>query len=499
MSMSEKYAAPRYGNWRRPRTAGLGKLNFVTTLVMFVGLGVTVLLMLTAGLMPAVIAAAVFLVMVGATLFEDADGNGVGLRLVTRVGWWRTRRAGAHLYRSGPLGRADFGRFRAPGILARSSLVEGRDAFGRPFALVRMPATGHYALVFVCEPSDTYGVDDPVIDQWVANFGGWLAKLGEQRDVRAAAVTIETCPSTGAEFRDSLDRRRDPSAPVHSRRVVDELREQGAGGSVIRGWASVTFTEQKAGGGKRTEDQMLRDVAIRVPGYAADLVATGAGSVRAATASELCEMVRVSYDPASAALFEQARTSGQRVDLAWDEVGPAASQASWGSYQHDSGRSITWAMSGAPRGHVTSGVLTRLLQPVEGIERKRVTLLYQPLAPVQAVNAVESDLRNAANRGANARASTRTKQEVAAAQQSASEEAQGAGVVDFGLLVTATVTGEQDLAWARTVVLDAAGSSRMRLRVVNGSQDSAFAASLPLGVVLPEHVTAPKLLRQAVN
>lgn len=496
--MTSGYVAPRYGNWRRPSTSGLGKLNFITAMLMFVGLAVTVLLMMVATFGVAVGTAAVFAAAIGSTLFKDSHGRSIGERVVTRAGWWRTRKAGAHLYRSGPLGRTDFGRFRAPGVLAQSRLLEGRDAFGEPFALLTVPATGHYTLVFACDPPDTNAIDDPVVDQWVANYGGWLARVAEVHDVRAASATVETCPSTGTEFRASLDKRRAPGSPEHTRRVVDELRESGSGGSVIHGWATITFTAQGAGGSRRSDAQMLREIAVQVPGMAADLAATGAGSVNAATAYDLCEMVRTSYDPAVGPLFEQARAAGERVDISWDEVGPSATQATWDSYRHDSGLSVTWAMSGAPRGHVLSGVLRRLLEPTAGIERKRVTLLYQPLAPQEAVAAVESDERNANNRAAG-RSSQRAKQEAAAAMRSAIEEAQGAGVTDFGMLVTATIRPDQNLAWARTAIHNAAGACRTRLRVVHGSQDSAFAASLPLGLVLPEHVTTPRLVREAVR
>ncbi|WP_422758812.1 hypothetical protein [Paenarthrobacter sp. C1] len=41
-------------------------------------------------------------------------------------------------------------------------------------------------------------------------------------------------------------------------------------------------------------------------------------------------------------------------------------------------------------------------------------------------------------------------------------------------------------------------SARLLLRRAHGSQDSAFAASLPLGLVLPKHLRVPEEIREAM-
>ena len=77
------------------------------------------------------------------------------------------------------------------------------------------------------------------------------------------------------------------------------------------------------------------------------------------------------------------------------------------------------------------------------------------------------------------------------------EEASGAGLVNFGLLVTATVQAEEDLARARAAVeTTLRASARLRLRPVYGAQDSAFAAALPLGIVLSDLLALPSDVRE---
>ena len=83
--------------------------------------------------------------------------------------------------------------------------------------------------------------------------------------------------------------------------------------------------------------------------------------------------------------------------------------------------------------------------------------------------------------------------------QTAAEEAQGAGLVNFGMVVTATVLSSSDLDDAVAVVEGNLGpSARLLLRRVYGSQDSAFASSLPLGLVLPKHLKVPEEIREAM-
>jgi hypothetical protein len=58
------------------------------------------------------------------------------------------------------------------------------------------------------------------------------------------------------------------------------------------------------------------------------------------------------------------------------------------------------------------------------------------------------------------------------------------------------VTDPDRLSDARAAVDNLSATARLRLRPVYGSQDSAFAAALPLGLVLPKHLQVPAALRE---
>ena len=66
------------------------------------------------------------------------------------------------------------------------------------------------------------------------------------------------------------------------------------------------------------------------------------------------------------------------------------------------------------------------------------------------------------------------------------------------MLVTATVMTGQEMRDAEAAVDNLAATARLTLRRVYGSQDSAFAAALPLGVVLPAHLKVPDKMRTAL-
>jgi hypothetical protein len=500
--------SPRtYGNWRRPSSAGLGSLGTLGTGVLFSGLIVVVVVMAVAGLYWALALAVLFGAVLALLSVRDRHHRTGVQRLATRIGWWRSRRSGARTYRSGPLGRTPQGRFQLPGLASGSELSEWSGAAERPFALVQHPSTRHATVVLVAEPEGATLVDDDQVDVWVARWGSWLAGLGREPGLVAASVTVESAPDFGTRLRTEVDTHLDRRAPAAAAAMLREVVETSpAGSATVTAYVALTFTTAGRNGGRRREVRdVARDIGVRLPALVAGLSATGATAVRAATAQDLCQIVRVAYDPAAAPLLEEAVARDEEPDLRWSDVGPSAAQAAWGWYRHEGAVSITWSMTAAPRGEVFSSVLAELLAPHPDLDRKRVTLLYRPLDPARAARVVEQDKRNADFRaGSSTRPAARVVLEQRAAALTADEEARGAGLVSFAMLVTATVARAdllEDSATAldgvRAAVDSLSATARVQLRPVYGSQDSAFAAALPLGIVLPSHVRVPREIREA--
>ena len=66
------------------------------------------------------------------------------------------------------------------------------------------------------------------------------------------------------------------------------------------------------------------------------------------------------------------------------------------------------------------------------------------------------------------------------------------------MLVTATVLEPDQLPAALAAIANLAPTARVALRPVWGSQDSGFAAALPVGVFLPAHLKVPEAIRSSL-
>ncbi|URM97210.1 hypothetical protein LUW76_24235 [Actinomadura madurae] len=473
---------------------GIGRLGLVGTLILMVGL-----VILTLVAMVSTRAAVIGVVLLGVVMLplvlQDRNGRTALQAITARLNWWWGRSQGWHLYRSGPLSVVSRGSHKLPGLLAASRLVEGRDSYGRPFALVVIPSTRHYTVVFECNADGAALVDQQQVDAWVAHWGHWLASLGYEPGCVAASATVETAPDLGHRLRDEVHANTDPNAPDLARAALEEIVwNYPVGSARVSTRIAVTFAALPHPGGKRRDqDAMVREIGMRIPGLIAGLEMTGAGSARPMTADQLARAVRTAYDPGAQSDMETGDGPAR-----WEDVGPVAAQESWDHYVHDSGRSITWGMTEAPRGEVLSSVMTGLVSPHHDIARKRVTFLYRPHDPASAARIVERDRRDSRFRLDGATNAARNELDVMKSDQSALEEARGAGVTRFTVLVTATVHTAEQLPVAAAAVDTLAAPARLRLRRMYGSQASAFAAALPVGIVLPDHLQVPAMVRESL-
>jgi hypothetical protein len=474
---------------------GIWRLGLAGTLILMVGL-IIITLLAMASLMVSLFGVVVLGVVMLPLVIQDQHGRTALQSVTARFSWWSGRAQGWHLYRSGPLSVVPHGVCRLPGLLAQSRLVEGRDSYGRPFALVVIPSTKHYTVVFDCNAEGAALVDQDQIDTWVSHWGQWLASLSYEPGLVAAGVTIETAPDSGTRLREEIHGHIDPNAPELARAALEEIVwNYPVGSARVSTRVAVTYAAlPQMGGRRRDQEAMVREIGMRIPGLVSGLSMTGAGAARPMTAEQLTRAVRIAYDPAARASIEGAE--GQ--ELRWDDAGPVASQESWDHYVHDSGHSITWGMSEAPRGEVLSSVMTGLVAPHHDIARKRVTFLYRPHDPASATRIVERDRRDTRFRLDGSTTAARNEMDVVKSDQSALEEARGAGVTRFTILVTATVHSAEALSLAAAAVDTLSAPARLRLRRMYGAQASAFAAALPVGVVLPHHLQVPAMMREAL-
>ena len=478
-----------YGGWRVTRTGGLGKLTLGQSIALLAVAFVIVLVNWLAGLLWAGSLGGVAGLAAFVATIRDKHGMSAFDRRRETVGFRRSRRRGTNVFRSGILAvfKGGGGRCRLPGVLGTTRVSEHVDAYRRPFAVVHH-GDGRLSVVVGLAPAGQALVDREMVDKRVALFGVWLAGLSDEVGVVDASVTVETSPDTGQRLRCGVGSRESADAPEIAREVIDSVvAGAGSSGARVRTWATISFdpaamSSSRAG----REKHALREIAARLPGLTQTLIEAGGGAVHLLPAGELARVVRIAFDPKSEEVLDDAATEGKVVDLDWSEVGPVSAVGAWDHYRHDSGLSCSWVMSRPPRGTVQSGVLQRLLEVSRDVERKRVTILYRPMDSAKAPDVVERDVDKARNRRKIAsRPTARMDRDVAQAEQTSTEEAGGASIADFGMVVTATVCGPEagaSVIDASSAVESLAASSRLLVRPAYGAQDSAFALGLPLGL-----------------
>lgn len=487
--MSETAEPRTYGNWREPKAAGMGRFSLTATLSLLAAGGVAFVVCLI-DLWPWGVAALAATGVLAALLgISDRHGLTIIDRGIMRIRFFRAHRRGQTRFTTGAHVAATDGVLTLPGLLDGTRLSEHRDAYDRPFALITH-RDGTRTVVMSLTPSGSALLDQETVDQQVAHLGLWLADLGGEAGVVMSSLTVETVPDSGERLAREVGGRTAEDAPPLARRVLSEIvSDYRVGTTLVRTYATLTFDPRRLAGRRRGDAVIAREIASRLPGLTQTLTATGAGAIHLLTAREVCRLARCAFDPASEMIFEDAASRGEEVALAWRDAGPIAAEATWDHYRHDSGVSRTWVLTAPPRGVVQSGILTPILAASRDVERKRATILYRPLDSARAASTVEHDLTRAKTRVELAsRPSARSIADLRAAQQAANEEASGAGLVDFTMLITATVTEEDALDDTAAAINALAASSRLLTRVAYGTQEAAFALALPLGARPRENV-----------
>jgi hypothetical protein len=490
-----------FGNLTVPRRSGLGGLSMGVSASLIPVVLVGILLLATGRWLWAavlVLAAAAGVLLLVST---KRQGRSIYGRTMLRLSQRAKEKSGRDVYLAGPTGKGTpDGATRLPGLMATSELAEATDSYGNPFGLIRVSGAGvhHYSVVIETHPDGDSLVDRDQVEQRVAMWGAWLTQRGLDEGIRGASVTIESAPDSGLRLAGLLQANRTGDGPDYARAVTERIGETYQGGApqlVAR--VSVTFDGRRLDGrtGDRGMAEMAEEIGTRLPGIVGGLAGTGAGSVRACTAGQIIDFTRVAYDPTVAPVVEEMQAAGG-TGLSWEDAGPSFARDGFEHYRHDRAVSKSWTMYQGPAGNFTSSSLKRVLEPSPGLLRKRVTLLYRPIPADRTTAIVQQEQNDAAFAGSQTRRNARAALRQAAAAKTAAEEAQGAGLTRFGLVITITGTSEDELRpWDKRIP-GLLGPARLRVRPALANQAVTFQAGLPLGLVLPDHMLIPDTVRE---
>ena len=410
---------------------------------------------------------------------------------VRRVRFTRARAAGWTELSGGIL--ADHPRGHdLPGPMAPLVALSAEDGRGGKQGLLWDRHTGWLTAILRVSPVGLDLADPAQADAWVAGWAALLANLGFLPLVRHIAVTVDTCPAGGTTLRDYVTARIDPAAPAPARAVLDELLAATPTISAdVDTRVAVTFDPARATPKPADLLAAVAEVVRWLPGIEASLAGCGVAL----------------QGRAECRLVDRAAAAGLRPGRPRRRHPPHRP----GRPRRASGVAVVERGRAGPRAGKL-GTLASRLRHLGGVGDGRGAPPggrrpgADPAAGARPVPAPgHLPLRALPGRAGRRTRRTRDHQHPGAAvlgrphpprrnptrprhgpraQQSAREEAEGAGVGRFCLYVSTTLAAgaERYLPAAAADVEQRAGMAKLRLRRLNGAHAGGFAAALGLGL-----------------
>ncbi|WP_051801776.1 SCO6880 family protein [Streptomyces sp. NRRL F-525] len=476
MSTTEQ-PARLYGGWRRSRSLGIGLLNGGQTVVIVAAILVPIFFANLLGLRTLLVSVPLALVVIVLACWQRHGMPLLDLA-VGRMRWqwaaWRAETSYRGLYQPHPKA------LDLPGVLAPTRLLAVEDSNAGRAGLVWNQSTGQMASTLLLSPGGALLANRAQVNQNVTSWGNTLASLANEDSVDAATVTLQITPASGAALGDHVRGRIDNQAPDLARATVNELVKTSPRASAqLFAWLTLVTSPGRATDRPGSPEEAAAETLRRLDGV--DLTGVGADVLRRATATDIVRLVRGAFHPEDADAAEADMEA-----LTWDQAGPIAAEEGWTDYRHDGAMSVSWVLREAPRKPVTYDVLLPLMTPGRFV--RRITLGYRILPTEEAAAVVErelnaSDAREEYRRRSQRTTTRRERADAAAADRNAEQEAYGAGLAQWTIHITTTVTNPADLPAAqREVEQIAKRAGGLRFRYAYGGQSAAFVAGLPVGV-----------------
>jgi hypothetical protein len=393
-----------------------------------------------------------------------------------------------------------------PGVLAPLRILEAESGSGGTMAVIHHRHDSTYTAVARIRYPGIGLVDSARREQRVSGWGQLLSGLcSEGNPIIRVQALQRIVPESGAALRRWHADHISPTAPAAAVEITSSLLNTSTLATSQReAFLSFTLDERKAGsaikgaggGSAGAAAVLVRHIrALTSSIGAADLQVDGWLGPR-----DLAEVLRVAFDPHSSRHLSDSRAGANALPRPGDRepvlagvdpalAGPAAAQASAGSYVHDGAESVTYWVHSWPRNQIYSTALGPLLG--EGTHRRAFSLHFEPLGPRVAEREVMRE-RTARHVAVSMRKRTgqivpeHEKAALRRAEAQDAERAAGHGLVRFSAYATVTVTDAAELEDACAALEADAAAARIEIRRMWLAQDVGFALSaLPVGMGLP--------------
>lgn len=498
-----------YGNINNPRKEGVLGLSALATAI---GTVVAIAIFLT---MPLGIWVQTAIVILGIAAMIAVSLNGRNGRkkfeeILAKRHFNRAEKEGHTTYVAGPVSQLPTGDFPPVGILARTELVDFLPAGAQvEKAMIWNPSNRTGTIIFSVQSPGIGLLDQDNIDMMVDQWGIFQREAGVISSLVQVGATTQATKDPGNRLPEAVRITRSQShvddVPSFAREAVDEIVDDlNRAVPKIDQWVTATFSakaNREAGTGVRSKEELAEDIATLIPGMMGQLRASSGGTVSLLDAQDIVDQVHTAYNPAVAAAVESARLSGEGTGLTWGEVGPTNAKLTPGWWEHSGFFSKSWQMYQPPASNFQETGLTSLLSPNDIFEQKRVTILYRPMSPARSQKVVQNQVANATfgQNQKGQRPSQIKKVAVEKAERAEREQAEGAAMVRFGLVVTGTVDTPEKFPRAEAILRDqAVAGIQLRLRDCENSDDAAFAFGLGIGAVPKDFARLSASLRENI-
>ena len=413
------------------------------------------------------------------------------------AGWAAARVTGRRSWRAPlPLFPASGTAAVLPPALRGVDVIEVRWR-GRRVAAVRDRRAGRLTAVFPVTGAQFANQDpaaqDTLLAGWGDVLGGHATGASPVVQVGWSDVAAPADPGDHHEWADDLltahTDGRDTVVPVGDPAGYRDLVDEVARAAVVHHtvvWVTVDGG-QTPGGGKPVE-RAEAHLPVAIDDLTAAFGTAGLSTGGPLTAAGLWRLLRARIDPTDASASARHGSLAARLGLVGaHNAAPLALSTAWSELRMDGMFHRVWWVESWPRRPQPGDWLAGFLATGEP---RTMTVVHRPLDTERSQRRIESQLvklsaHRARKEDRQRRVTEADERTEAAVRDLESELASGYSEVLYLGLVSVTAPSLEELDAAGRRIEQAARAHGMGLRVLHGRQDTAWAASLPFGLVAP--------------
>ncbi|MDR3128327.1 MAG: hypothetical protein LBT99_03265 [Bifidobacteriaceae bacterium] len=490
-----EYRPPVYGHWFISESVGYKNYGLLPTIFGLATLFIISILCFSSQWVTAFIVVMISFPIILLSTYKDFENRPIYSKIAARISFNISQRKRRNVFKGGIMNKKFNGKYILPGIGNRINLKTGVDIGGQEFGYFENNYQKTFSIVLHGQPEGQALMDNETIDRFVNQFSTFLNAITKMPGIIQIKNVLEITKSDSVELENEINNKLDKNAPDISKQMLNESKAILSTGSYKTDcYVEITYSYISEITKRTQKKQILNQLKQDLPRLKNFINFSGGGAVEIMNSYQLCKYVRCSFDPQSNLVFQNIEKHGEQVKLNWSKIGPSGAETFWDKYRHDSGTSVSWMLYLAPESPVFSTVLRPLLRPEQDITIKRISTIYIPVKPIQANKLIQTAQKRANNK--QSATSFEHAKLVTNSEILDRDKQQGAAILKFGMLVTATILDESKKDEIEATIKTAGISSNMGLRQCYGSQDSAFMAALPLGVILNKYSHIPQQIKE---